>query len=81
MTVLSLSCEELEARCIRLEESLAFQDVAINELNSALIAQQTQLDVAEKRLEAVEKRFRELWDATQQNGGSNEPPPHYGHLA
>jgi len=38
----------MEHRIIELETRLAFQEIALEELNSALIAQQTQLDAVEK---------------------------------
>ena len=38
----------MEHRIIELETRLAFQEIALEELNSALISQQTQLDAVEK---------------------------------
>lgn len=38
----------MEHRIIELETRLAFQEIALEELNSALIDQQTQLDAVEK---------------------------------
>ncbi len=38
----------MEHRIIELETRLAFQEIALEELNSALISQQAQLDAVEK---------------------------------
>jgi len=38
----------MENRIIELETRLAFQEIALEELNSALIGQQAQLDAVEK---------------------------------
>ena len=38
----------MEHRIIELETRLAFQEIALEELNAALIAQQAQLDAVEK---------------------------------
>ena len=38
----------MEHRIIELETRLAFQEIALEELNSALIGQQSQLDAVEK---------------------------------
>ncbi|HCC54305.1 MAG TPA: SlyX protein [Desulfobulbaceae bacterium] len=38
----------MEHRIIELETRLAFQEIALEELNAALIGQQTQLDALEK---------------------------------
>ncbi|MFH1020271.1 MAG: SlyX family protein [Pseudomonadota bacterium] len=38
----------MEHRIIELETRLAFQEIALEELNAALISQQTQLDAVEK---------------------------------
>ena len=38
----------MEHRIIELETRLAFQEIALEELNSALISQQNQLDAVEK---------------------------------
>ena len=46
----------MEHRIIELETRLAFQEIALEELNSALISQQAQLDAVEqecKRLAAM----------------------------
>ena len=39
----------MEHRIIELETRLAFQEIALEELNSALISQQAQLDSVEKK--------------------------------
>ena len=70
---------ELAQRCTRLEEELAFQDATVTALNSALADQQKQLDDMEHRIHALEQRFRELWEQSQQETTAG-PPPHYGQV-
>lgn len=67
---------DLERRCIRLEEDLAFQDATIGALNNALTSQQQQLDEATQRVSELEQRFRDLWEHLQQEP-QGAPPPHY----
>ena len=50
----------MEHRIIELETRLAFQEIALEELNSALIAQQTQLDAVEKECTRLAQLLAEL---------------------
>ena len=50
----------MEQRIIELETRLAFQEIALEELNSALIAQQTQLDAVEKECTRLATLLTEL---------------------
>lgn len=50
----------MEHRIIELETRLAFQEIALEELNSALIDQQTQLDAVEKECGRLATLLAEL---------------------
>ena len=50
----------MEHRIIELETRLAFQEIALEELNSALIDQQTQLDAVEKECTRLATLLAEL---------------------
>ncbi|HEX9715010.1 MAG TPA: SlyX family protein [Desulfurivibrionaceae bacterium] len=50
----------MEQRIIELETRLAFQEIGLEELNSALIAQQTQLDAVEKECTRLATLLAEL---------------------
>lgn len=50
----------MEQRIIELETRLAFQEITLEELNSALIAQQTQLDAVEKECGRLATLLAEL---------------------
>ena len=70
--------ENPEDRLTRLEENAVFQERALDELNSALTAQQRQVDDLERRLERAENLIRLLRDElTQAGGGTAEVSPHY----
>ena len=43
--------------------------------------QQRQLDDLQGRMEAVEEKFRELWELVGNEGGEATVPPHYMKLA
>jgi SlyX protein len=65
----------MEQRMIELEKRVAFQDLAIQELNATVTEQY-------KRLEVLERRLKQLQD--KQDSGDlvkdqqdEEPPPHY----
>lgn len=67
---------ELEKRIIDLETKIAFQDQVIEDLNSAVIRQQKQIDHIEKAFAA----FKSQAHAVQSGDNEirpNEKPPHY----
>lgn len=66
-----------ERRIARLEELTFFQEQTIADLNEALTAQQTQMDIQEKRLALLEARFSVLWQNLNEDGGELTVPPHY----
>ena len=65
------------SRLERLEEQVYFQDQTISSLNDVITLQQRQLDNLQDRLEAVEEKFRELWELVGDDGGEATVPPHY----
>ena len=69
------------ARLERLEEQVYFQERTLSALNEAITLQQRQLDDLQGRMEAVEEKFRELWELVGNEGGEATVPPHYMKLA
>lgn len=67
----------LEERVARLEETLYFQERLVNDLSTALAAQQRQIDVVERAMEEVRAHVEELRLLLEEGGGVNAPPPHY----
>ena len=65
------------ARLERLEEQVYFQERTLSALNEAITLQQRQLDDLQGRMEAVEEKFRELWELVGNEGGEATVPPHY----
>ena len=68
------------ARLERLEEQVYFQERTLSALNEAITLQQRQLDDLQGRMEAVEEKFRELWELVGNEGGEATVPPHYKRL-
>ena len=69
------------ARLERLEEQVFFQDQSLSALNDVITTQQRQLDNMQGRLDAVERKFRELWALVGDDGGEATVPPHYMQLS
>lgn len=63
-----------EARLETLESRLAFQEDTIQQLNDALVGQQTRIDRLEALLMLMAQRFGSEAAAP---GPVDEPPPHY----
>ena len=66
----------LEDRIDRLEESVFFQERLLADLNTALAAQQRQLDTLEDGLRIMRQNLEALRDQVGE-GPANVPPPHY----
>lgn len=62
------------ARLERLEEQVYFQERTLSALNEAITLQQRQLDDLQGRMEAVEEKFRELWELVGNEGGEATVP-------
>lgn len=63
-----------EARLIRLEEKLAYQDKLIDELNEVVTSLNRDNAELTRRLEVLERAYRELAAPREM---PNEKPPHY----
>jgi SlyX protein len=72
--------ERLQALTVRidtLEMKAAYQDEAIEELNSVVVQQGTMLALAQRRVEALQDRIRDLQDRAAGDQQDEPPPPHY----
>ncbi len=64
-----------EARITELEIRVAFQEDTINQLNDALVAQQTRVDALERRVGMLLDSLKRMQDGA--DPFAHEPPPHY----
>ena len=65
--------EGLEERITALETRISFQDQTIDELNSVVTTQQTQIDDLVRRLNEIVDQVKPLVSVEN----DNTPPPHY----
>ena len=65
-----------EARIEELETKITFQDHLIEELNQALIEQQTDINILKRIVENVVSQVERMGDASP-NNNTVELPPHY----
>ncbi|MDE5879121.1 MAG: SlyX family protein [Desulfovibrio sp.] len=72
---LAAAVEALEGRIGRLEETAFFQEERLKELDSALTAQQAQLDAMERQLADLGQLARSLRDKLA-DAPENALPPH-----
>ena len=70
-----------DAELAALEAQVYFQERSLSALNEAITLQQRQFDDLQARMEAVEEKFRELWELVGNEGGEATVPPHYMKLA
>lgn len=68
---------ELIARITELESKIAFQDITIEELNHALIAQQFALDKLQTQLRQLAEKFKGFQPSQVASQAEETPPPHY----
>jgi SlyX protein len=68
---------ELEARIIELETKLAFQEDLLDELNSHVITQQTEIDTLTNLCEMLKDQYKEVVSNLPDASTGNEVPPHY----
>jgi len=63
-----------EARFLKLEEKVAYQEKTIADLNDVVVELHKRVDELRTRLEAAERTLRSELAARDM---PNEPPPHY----
>jgi uncharacterized coiled-coil protein SlyX len=63
-----------EARVLKLEEKVAYQDKLIAELNEVVVSLHRVTDTLSDRLRTIERELRSELGARDM---PNEPPPHY----
>lgn len=70
---------QMEAAVEQLETKLAYQEVTLQALNDALIAQQDRIDQLERLTQALLERLQRGDDDAGTFAASqrDEPPPHY----
>lgn len=68
---------DTEAKLIHLEEQAYFQEKLLSQLNEALLFQQAQIDLLEKRIAELEQNVTSLLESSPQDAPVNTPPPHY----
>lgn len=66
-----------ETRIMDLEERLAFQDRAIEELNETVTAQWKEIETLKRDIARLTDQLRAVEGALDQVGGHEPPPPHY----
>lgn len=63
-----------EARFLKLEEKVAYQEKTIAELNDVVVELHRRVDELQVRLDVTERTLRSEYGARDM---PNEPPPHY----
>lgn len=66
-----------EKRIIGIEERLAYQEQALNELNDVMTDQQAQLTRLERIAETLRDRVEALASGERDEAPQDERPPHY----
>lgn len=67
----------LENRILALEERTAFQDQAIDDLNTTITDQWKQLEAFKREIARLTDEMREMEAAGDTSGRKDPPPPHY----
>ncbi|MBI3896969.1 MAG: SlyX family protein [Gammaproteobacteria bacterium] len=67
---------DLQTRFVELETRVAFQEHALQELNDALVRQQTEIDRLTRALKDAQERLRGI-SAPIADRSEETPPPHY----
>ncbi len=66
-----------EDRIIELESKVSYQEDLLQELNTILIDQQSQLDKLSMLFQALNDRLKEAMRSLPDPGHEDERPPHY----
>ncbi len=69
--------DDAEARVQALETKLAYQELALTQLNEVIVTQQQRLDRLETVCRALRARLQSLADDGGADPDTHEPPPHY----
>ena len=69
--------ETPEARLTALEERLAHQDQAIDDLNETITTQWKLIEKLQRDLARLTDEMREMEEAARSPQGKEPPPPHY----
>ena len=67
----------MEDRIIVLETKLSYQEDLLQELNSHVITQQTQIDKLNQLCDLLKEQFKEVMSSLPDAASGNEVPPHY----
>jgi SlyX protein len=74
---LDATLQALAARIDTLEMRVAYQDEVIEELNTVVVEQWARLDLAQRRMEALQERLRDIQERAAPDQRDEPPPPHY----
>ena len=66
--------EDAEARLLKLEEKVAYQDKLVADLNEVLVGLHRRVDELRSRLDGAERTMRQELEGREM---PNEKPPHY----
>jgi SlyX protein len=69
--------DDVSARIVALEARISHQDLAIEDLNTALTRQWQQIDQLVRQVGFLKDQVREIGEAPGGAGSPDVPPPHY----
>lgn len=69
--------KEMEDRIIELETKLSYQEDLLQELNSHVITQQSQIDKLNQLCDLLKERINEVVSSLPDTTPGDEAPPHY----
>jgi SlyX protein len=69
--------KEMQERIIELETKLSYQEDLLQELNSHVITQQTQIDKLNQLCGLLKEQFNEVMSSLPDAASGDEVPPHY----
>lgn len=67
----------MEERIERLENIVALQERTMEKLSDTIFDQQKQIDLLERKVEALIAKVKEVDAAMDSDGPHDVPPPHY----
>ena len=69
--------KQMEDRIIELETKLSYQEDLLQELNSHVITQQSQIDKLNQLCGLLKEQFKEVMSSLPDSASGDEVPPHY----